>query len=192
MFEYNDLDYYFDHATTINMTKCPKCKSILTDEPRYQNVIKERFADIQKVKVILLQRQGNPTYLVENAKMIQQLLENIKRGRLRDIRYIYPQLSVGLPTTIKLCRSFDEKALESTFISTYKLLNLLDYFAAIEYYYNSKIKFVTEPTPIQEAFIENYKIVEGYFVKFNNFTEDFFNCLKLKIVNMFIYVKLTI
>ena len=37
----------------ISLPSCPKCKSILIYEPRYQNNIKTVFEDIEKIKKIM-------------------------------------------------------------------------------------------------------------------------------------------
>ena len=190
-FEYQGLDTYFDNDKSINMTKCPRCKTILTNEPRYQNVIKERFNDIQKVKEVLLQRQGNTKYLDDSKKIINELRGRIDMGQLKDIRGQFTNLKEQLPICISVCENFNPKKLESSFITTYKLLSLIDSFAGIEYY-NNKLKNKEIVTQIEKAFMKNFDKVKEYFLSMRTFTEDFFTALKLKITNMFIFAKINI
>ena len=50
VFEYRDLDRYFESQRRSSIPVCPRCKSQLIWEPRYQNYIREKFAEVQGVK----------------------------------------------------------------------------------------------------------------------------------------------
>ena len=58
-FEVKGLDYQIDNDKKISMVVCPRCKTILCDEPRYQNIIKEKIKYVQQVKQLLLKRNGD-------------------------------------------------------------------------------------------------------------------------------------
>ena len=48
--EYRDMDTYIKNQRTISIPVCPKCKSQLIWEPRYQNYIREQLKSVQNVK----------------------------------------------------------------------------------------------------------------------------------------------
>ena len=48
--EYRDMDHYMESQRTISIPVCPKCKSQLIWEPRYQNYIREQLKNVQNVK----------------------------------------------------------------------------------------------------------------------------------------------
>mgnify|MGYP002623820035 CR=1 FL=1 len=48
--EYRDMDQYMKNQRTISIPVCPKCKSQLIWEPRYQNYIREQIKMVQNVK----------------------------------------------------------------------------------------------------------------------------------------------
>ena len=112
-------------------------------------------------------------------------------GQLKDIRRQCTNLKDQLPICISVCENFNPKKLESSFITTYKLLSLIDSFAGIEYY-NNKLKNKETVTQIEKAFMKNFDKVKEYFLSMRTFTEDFFTALKLKITNMFIFAKINI
>ena len=48
--EYRGMDKYLENQREIKMYQCPKCTSLLIDEPRYQKYIKKRFEESQRIK----------------------------------------------------------------------------------------------------------------------------------------------
>ena len=188
-FEYTSLDTYFASDKSISMTKCPRCKSILSNEKRYSNIIKAKFVDIQKVKQVLLNRQGNDEYKMKSKEIVDKLRNDFTYNRLRDTYNVIPRLKDHIPICMGLINSFDEKSIEASYITTFKILNLLDYFAVVEYHYSSLLN-----TQLKEQvdclFIVNFRKVSSYFQNFSKFTEEFYKTLERKVLNLFLYAKI--
>lgn len=188
-FEYTALDTYFESDKTISMTKCPRCKSILSNEKRYSNIIKSKFIDIQKVKQVLLNRQGNEEYKAKSKAIVNKLKNDFTYNRLRDTYNTIPDLKNNIPICMNLVNNFNEQSIEASYITTYKILNLLDYFAVIEYHWSS-IKDGLLKGQMDCLFILNCLKVSKYFQNFTKFTEDFYKALEIKILNLFFYARL--
>ena len=77
IFEYRDLDRYFESQKNINLPTCPRCKSQLIWEPRYQNYIREQFTYVQGVKKRYLEL--NQGYNNEFSRRTLRILNRIKR-----------------------------------------------------------------------------------------------------------------
>ena len=92
VFEHRDLDRYFKSQRNINLPTCPRCKSQLIWEPRYQNYIREQFKYVQGVKEHYLQlNEGN------NKEFYKKTLNIIKR-----IKEQYEQNKIDIFESLKL------------------------------------------------------------------------------------------
>jgi len=191
--EYRDMDYYMESDKSINMPLCPKCKSILIDEPRYQNIIKERLKDIQNVKKVLMSRNGNETYLNLNKKIILNVLEQIKRNEIKCLNNKKVDSLINIvKDTLSICLSFQPDLVQSKLITTYNILTQLPFLLGIEYYekkLKSDIQQGIKINQIDNKFLKNYNIIKKYFEGFQKFNNDFFIDFKRKIQNLLSYVK---
>jgi hypothetical protein len=209
LFEKSGLDYYFKSQKNIQMYTCPQCKSLLIQEPRYQNAIKTVFSDIQKIKQVSLDRnmgKGDNTYLLKSQQIIDQILnEQYKKGKINifdllpenddnytiinknnRLEYSKYNLDIKMPIIYNLCKNVfkGEKDIDSKKNTTYNLLTLARKFMGIEYYvYINKGNEKNE-----EKFFKNFNIIKDYFQNLKGQSNNhFFNDLKIKIDNMLYY-----
>jgi hypothetical protein len=66
------------------MYTCPQCKNILIWEPRYQNLIKNNFKDIQKIKIMSLDKnlkEDDKTYYLKSKKFVEEILNKTYRPK---------------------------------------------------------------------------------------------------------------
>ena len=88
-FEVRSLDTYIKNIKNIQLYSCPKCKSLLIWEPRYQNLIKKNFIDIQKIKKLSLDRNlgkdDNTFFLMSNEIVNKILNETFREKEKIDI-----------------------------------------------------------------------------------------------------------
>ena len=209
LFEKDGLDYYFKSQKNIQMYTCPQCKSLLIQEPRYQNAIKTVFSDIQKIKQVSLDRnmgKGDNTYLLKSQQIIDRILnEQYKKGKINifDIlpendnnyniinnnkRFEYSKyhLEIKMPIIYNLCKNVfkGEKDIDSKKNTTFNLLTLAEKFMGIEYY----VYIIKGNEKKEEKFLKNFNIIKDYFHDFKGqFNNYFFNDLKTKIDNMLYY-----
>ena len=191
--EYRDMDYYMEGDKSINMPLCPKCKSILIDEPRYQDIIKERLKDIQNVKKVLMSRNGNEKYLNLNKKIIFDVLTEIKKNEIKCLNNKkVDSLQNIIKDTINVCISFDPDSVQSKLITTYNILTQLPFFLGIEYYEKKLQNDILQGIKLNQIdiiYLKNYNIIKKYFQGPQKFNNDFFNEFKKKIQNLLCYVK---
>ena len=209
LFEKSGLDYYFKSQKNVQMYTCPQCKSLLIQEPRYQNAIKTVFSDIQKIKQVSLDRnmgKGDNTYLLKSQQIIDRILnEQYKKGKInffdllpendnnypyinnnKRLEYSKYNLDIKMPIIFNLCKNVfkGEKDIDSKKNTTYNLLTLAEKFMGIEYY----AYIIKGNEKNEEKFLKNFNIIKNYFQnlkgQFNNY---FFNDLKTKIDNMLYY-----
>jgi len=209
IFEKNGLDYYLKSQKNIQMYTCPQCKSLLIQEPRYQNLIKTVFTDIQKIKQTSLDRnmgKGDNTYLMKSQQIIDRILnEQYKKGKInifdllpendgnytiinnnKRLEYSKYYLNIKMPIIYNLCKNVfkGEKDIDSKKNTTYNLLTLAEKFMGIEYY----VYIIKGNEKKEEKFLQNFNIIKDYFQNFKGqFNNHFFNDLKKKIDNMLYY-----
>ena len=208
LFEKNGLDYYFKSQKNIQMYTCPRCKSLLILEPRYQNYIKIAFRDIQKIKQVSLDRnmgKGDDTFFLKSQKIIDRILKdqyevgkinifdllpennnNYMFNNNRRLEYNNYNLKITIPIIYNLCKNVfkSEKDINSRKNTTYNLLTLAEKFMGIEYYVN----LIKNNGKSEEKFLKNFGVVKNYFKDFKGqFNNHFFNDLKTKIDNMLYY-----
>ena len=208
LFEKNGLDYYFKSQKNIQMYTCPQCKSLLIQEPRYQNYIKTAFSDIQKIKKVSLDRnmgKDDDTFFLKSQKIINRILkqqyekgiinifdllpENSSKNILNNnkrLEYNKYSLKITMPIIYNLCKNVfkSEKDINSRKNTTYNLLTLAEKFMGIEYY----VYLIKSTGKNEEKFLKNFNIVKNYFKDFKGqFNNHFFNDLKIKIDNMLYY-----
>ena len=208
LFGVTGLDYYFKSQTNIQMYTCPRCKSLLILEPRYQNYIKNVYKDIQKIKKVSLDRNmgtDDDTFFLKSKVIIDRILENqYKKGRINifdiipnnslvennnyKVAYTKYDLDKKMPIIYNLCKNvFKEKNdLNSRKNTTYNLLTLAEKFMGIEYY----VYFIKSNTQEMNElkFLKNFNIIKDYFKDFEGqFNNFFFNDLRTKIDNMLYY-----
>ena len=160
IFEKNGLDYYFNSQKNIQMYTCPQCKSLLTLEPRYQNLIKTVFSDIQKIKKVSLDRnmgKGDDTFLLKSQEIVNRIINSqYEKGKINifdllpgnntnnfinmnnnnKLEYSKYDLNKKMPIIYNLCKNVFkmEKDIDSKKNTTYNLLTLAEKFMGIEYY----------------------------------------------------------
>ena len=209
LFQIEGMDYYFKNQKAIQMFTCPYCKSLLIDEPRYQDLIKIMFKDVQKIKQVSLDKnmgKGDNTFYFKSKEIVDRILfEQYDKNKINifellnnnnDIMYGYNNrfnyekndLNKKLPVIYNLCKNYfkNEKDINSRKNTTYNLLTLAEKFMGIEYYiYYIKSKFIEKN---ENLFLQNFNVIKTYFNNFegqyNNF---FFEDLKIKIDNMLYY-----
>ena len=209
LFQIEGMDHYFESQKTIQMFTCPYCKSLLIDEPRYQDLIKIMFKDVQKIKQVSLDKnmgKGDNTFYFKSKEIVDRILfEQYDKNKINifellnnnnDIMYGYNNrfnyekndLNKKLPVIYNLCKNYfkNEKDINSRKNTTYNLLTLAEKFMGIEYYiYYIKSKFIEKN---ENLFLQNFNVIKTYFNNFegqyNNF---FFEDLKIKIDNMLYY-----
>ena len=192
-FEVKGLDYQIDNDKKISMVVCPRCKTILCDEPRYQNIIKEKIKYVQQVKQLLLKRNGDIEYKNKSQKIISKLVNFINNGTLRYLNqnnYI-PNLKNQLKISIILIEKFKPDNINSQLITTYNLLCLLEKFMAIEFIANYLIQNINliDKNSIEELFIINFNAIQEHFKSFIRFNNDFLKDLSKKINNLCVFSK---
>ena len=192
--EYRDMDYYMDNDKSIMMPLCPKCKNILIDEPRYQNIIKEKLKDIQKVKKIIMERNGSEEYLNVNRKIIYNIMSDIKNGVIKSLsKSNINNLIQILKDTVHICLSFNPDIVQSRLITTYNILTQFPFFVGIEFYekkIEESINLGKKIDNIDYLFMKNYEIIKKYFEGYQKFNNDFFTEFQRKIQNLISYVKI--
>ena len=191
IFEVKKLDNYIDNDNKISMILCPKCNSILCDEPRYQDIIKEKIKYIQQIKKCLLKINDDNEYLKKNQLKITYLIYYIKNGMLPLLNQnIYiPNLINKIQFSCQLVYKFKQNNLIKKKISTYNLLNLLKKFMIIEFianFFNTNIDLIKKDS-IEELFMINFDNIKTYFISFISFNNNKWNNLSLKINNLFLF-----
>ena len=192
-FEVKGLDYQIDNDNKISMIVCPRCKTILCDEPRYQNVIKEKIKYVQQVKQVLLKRNGDLEYQKKSQKIINKLIGFINSGKLRYLNEnnYFQLLKNQLIISNQLIDKFNPDNINSQLITTYNLLCLLEKFMSIEYianYLYQNIHLIVKNS-VEELFIVNYNAIQEHFKSFIRFNNDFLKDLSKKINNLCVYAK---
>ena len=207
LFEVHGLDQYLKSQKSIQMYTCPQCKSLLIMEPRYQNLIKGVFTDIQKIKKVSLDRNmgnGDKTFLLKSQEIVNRILyqqyaiqkinifdilpqNNLLSNNMFYFKYDGYDLKRKIPVIYNLCKNvFNEKDLNSKRNTTYNLLTLAEKFMGIEYYVYKIKNECNENKEYQ--FLINFNIVKTYFKDFQGqFNNYFFNDLRTKIDNMLYY-----
>ena len=208
LFGVEGLDHYFESQSTIHMYTCPRCKSLLLLESRYQNYIKKMFIDIQKIKKVSLDRNmgtDDNTFLFKSKEIINRILDRqYKKGNINifdilqsnnllgsncnRVEYNKSDLNKKMPIIYNLCKNVfkEEKDLNSRKNTTYNLLTLAEKFMGIEYYvYYIKSRGEEKN---EYKFLKNFNIIKSYFKDFEGqFNNFFFNDLRAKIDNMLYY-----
>ena len=84
IFEYRDLDRYFQSQRNINLPVCPRCKSQLIWEPRYQNYIREQFSFIQGVKETYLKlNEGyNKQFYIRTLNLLNRIKSQYEENKI--------------------------------------------------------------------------------------------------------------
>ena len=213
LFSVEGLDHYLNDSKNIQMYTCPLCKSLLIDEPRYQNLIKKVYWDIQKIKKVSLDRNmGNEdNTFYEKSKIIVERILNDQYGKNKiNIfellnknsimnEFIFPydkyDLKNKLPIIYNLCKKQFKtpKDINSRKNTTYNLLTLAEKFMGIEYYAYHIYRHENIDKN-DSLFLKNYHVIKTYFENFEGkFNNYFFDDLKKKIDNMLYYtiLKLT-
>ena len=161
--EYKGLDEYFKSQRTINLPVCPKCKTQLIWEPRYQNYIREQFTGIQGVKkrylelnegrhdkfykrtLIILKRikkqyEENKISIFDSLKLENSKQKNNFINSFIDIEPIYyknDNLKIIIPTIYNLINNLENNKTKDNItlklICTYNILTLAEKFMGIEY-----------------------------------------------------------
>ena len=191
--EVRDMDKYMDDDKSINMPLCPKCKSILINEPRYQDVIKKRLIDIQKVKKILMDRNGSDEYLRKSKQIIQKVKNEILIGNIECLNKIYIGLNILLEDCNRICSSFNPDIVQAKLITTYNILTQLEIFVAIEYYQKkimTKVREHKELSLIEEQYLWNYNIIKEYFMGYKSFNNFFFEDFQNKLKNLLCFIQI--
>jgi len=82
--EYRDMDYYIKSQRVISIPVCPKCKSQLIWEPRYQNYIREQFKLVQNVKqrYIELNIGNNEEFLKKTKGIISRIETQYNQNKI--------------------------------------------------------------------------------------------------------------
>ena len=205
LFEIHGMDYYFNNQKNIQMYTCPYCKSLLIDEPRYQNLIKNIFRDIQKIKQVSLDKnmgKDDNTFYLKSKAIVDNILNNYEKNIIKifdllnnnnmmnedEFNYDKYDLKNKLPVIYNLCKNRfkKQKDINSRKNTTYNLLTLANKFIGIEYYvYHIKN---SNNKKNEELFLQNYYVIKTYFENFEgNFNNYFFVDLKTKIDNMLYY-----
>ena len=206
LFEVQGMDYYINRTKYIQMYTCPYCKTLLIDEPRYQNAIKTIFKDVQKIKQVSLDKnlgKGDDTFYFQSKAIVDRIMEKQYKNNkinifdllndgqiLSNNNLIYQKYDLikQIPTIYFLCKNNfkKKKDINSRKSTTYNLLTLAEKFMGIEYYiYHIKSKNLEKN---ESLFIRNYNIIKTYFEDFEGqFNNFFFDDLKTKIDNMLYY-----
>ena len=206
LFETHGMDYHFESQRAIQMYKCPSCSSLLIDEPRYQNLIKTVFSDVQKIKQVSLDKnmgkEDNTFYLRSKIIVDRILKEQYQQNKIKifdllnedsimnNYQFVYDKydLPKKLPIIYNLCKTQfkSEKDINSRKNTTYNLLTLAEKFMGIEYYVYHIKKRNGETN--ERLFLQNYNVIKTYFENFEgHFNNYFFDDLKTKIDNMLYY-----
>ena len=206
LFEITGMDYYFNNQKTIQMFTCPRCKSLLIEEPRYQNLIKNIFKDIQKIKQVSLDKnmgKDDNTFYLKSKIIVDRIIEYYGKNKINifellnknsimynnNFIYDHNDLPNKLPIIYNLCKKHFKKSkdINSRKNTTYNLLTLAEKFIGIEYYFyyiNNKNESKNE-----YLFLKNYHVIKTYFQNFEGkFNNYFFEDLKTKIDNMLYYL----
>ena len=191
--EVRDMDKYMDDDKSINMPVCPKCKSILMYEPRYQDVIKKRLIDVQKVKEILMNRNGSDEFLKKSKQIILKVRNEIQIGNIECLNKIYIGLMTLLEDCNKICTSFNADIVQAKLITTYNILTQLQIFVAIEYYQKklmNKVKENKELSSTEKKYLWNYNVIKEYFMGYKTFNNFFFEDFQNKLKNLLCYIQI--
>ena len=89
IFEVSGLDNYIKSIKNIQLYTCPQCKCRLIWEPRYQNLIRNIFIDIQKIKALSLDRnlgKDDNTFFLKSNEIVKRILsETFRKKEKTDI-----------------------------------------------------------------------------------------------------------
>ena len=215
IFSVEGLDNYFKTKDKIiQMFLCPQCRKILTWESRYQNYIKQKFSDVQKVKERFLKRyykKDGITFFSKSEKIVKRILKQFgegKEGKYKNqninifdifsqnrfssscsIDYEHNGLEKKIPTIYNLCKiDFNNKKnYNIKKNTTYNLLTLAEKFMGIEYYVDVLKKKEEEKREEESVFLKNYNIIKKYFIFDGKLTPLFFKDFIKKINNMLYY-----
>ena len=82
--EYRGMDAYIKNQKTISIPVCPKCKSQLIWEPRYQNYIREQFKLVQNVKnhYIELYSGNNEEFLKKSEEILARVRNQYEQNKI--------------------------------------------------------------------------------------------------------------
>ena len=82
--EYRDMDTYLKSQRTISIPTCPKCKSQLIWEPRYQEYIREQFKLVQNVKkqYIELNTGNNGEFEKKTKEILARILVQYEQNKI--------------------------------------------------------------------------------------------------------------
>ena len=203
VFESRGLDDYFKNQKSINLPFCPKCRTQLIWEPRYQNYIREQFQYVQVVKAHYLQlNEGyNKEFYEKNLKILDSIKKQYDENKIKifdslkleantkkkndineiiNIEPIYYQnynLKMIIPTIYNLYQNLNENKNKRNLklICTYNLLTLSEKFMGIEYMEYLIKKNEKEKTKKMER--DERKFMKNIFVIKRYFTKigDSFN-----------------
>ena len=198
-FEVNFLDSYIDNydknrqneenenKKIIGMLKCPICNQILTYEPRYQNIIKEKKDIIEKCK---------ETYAKNN--ICNQIdITKIKKNIIYTKKFIKENnLKKKCNITYNLCKYIQKKKNKINLITTFNLFSLIKTFLELEKFAfeleekneNDKDKIDNLPI-IDQKFLNNFNIIKEYFIELKQFNNYFFKNFTKKLKNLKLYYK---
>ena len=217
VFEYRDLDRYFKTQRNINLPQCPRCKSQLIWEPRYQNYIREQFEYAQGVKehylqlnkghneefykkTLIILKRINKQYKENTIDIFDSLKLKNNENNFNEIKNIEPiqyqndNIKMIIPTIFNLVQNLEKNKdkINLKLICTYNLLTLSEKFMGIEYMEyiikkNEKEK-IKEMQRDERKFMKNIFVIKKYFTKLGeSFNYFFFKDLKLKIDNLLYY-----
>ena len=189
--EYRGMDAYIKNQRTISAPVCPKCKSQLIWEPRYQNYIREQFKMVQGVKehYIELNTGNNEEFLKKSKEILSRIYsqytqkkilifdcligENINNNNnlinqiIDNDSFSYDKndLKLIIPIIYNLYETFQKKKDKNTIKlklnSTYNLLTLAEKFMAIEY---MKYEITKKENINQDITRDERKFMRNFFV----------------------------
>ena len=86
IFDFKKFDKYMTMKPNknIQMYTCPQCKSLLIWEPRYQNLIKNIFIDIQRIKTMSIDKnlgKDDKTFYLKSKKLVEEILNKTFRPK---------------------------------------------------------------------------------------------------------------
>jgi hypothetical protein len=162
-------------------------------EPRYQDVIKKRLIDVQKVKEILMNRNGSDEFLKKSKQIILKVRNEIQIGNIECLNKIYIGLMTLLEDCNKICTSFNADIVQAKLITTYNILTQLQIFVAIEYYQKklmNKVKENKELSSTEKKYLWNYNVIKEYFMGYKTFNNFFFEDFQNKLKNLLCYIQI--
>ena len=89
LFEVSNFDSYINSKINkknqlIQMFSCPRCTKLLIWEPRYQNLIKNIISNIQKIKILSLEKnfgKEDNTFYLKSRKLVDEILAKTFRPK---------------------------------------------------------------------------------------------------------------